>query len=57
MTPIVSIVVPTSTAPTLLAYASGLLTDPGLLAVIAVVVGVPFGFYVLRKVIALIPKR
>jgi ABC-type glycerol-3-phosphate transport system permease component len=57
MSPIVSLVVPTSTAPTLLAYASGLLTDPGVLAVVAVVVGVPFGFYIIKKLISLIPKK
>ena len=57
MTPLVSLVVPTSTAPNLLAYANGLLQDPGLLTVLLVVVGVPFGFYIIKKVIALVPKK
>ena len=57
MTPIVTLTVPTSTAPTLLAYANGLLQDPGLLAVLLVVVGIPFGFYIIKKVISLIPKK
>lgn len=54
MTPL--FVIPTSTAPNLLANVSQLLADPGTLAVIVVAVGVPFGFYVLHQLIGLVPK-
>lgn len=57
MSPIVTLTIPTTTAPQLLAYANGLLQDPGLLAVLLVVVGIPFGFYIIKKVISLIPKK
>lgn len=49
--------IPTSTAANLMAQASGVFTDPGMLSVILVVVGVPFGFYLAKKIISLIPKR
>lgn len=51
------ITVPTSTATTLLANVSSQIQDPGTLAVLAVVVGIPFAFYVIKKLIALVPKR
>jgi hypothetical protein len=45
-----------STTPTdLLAYASGLFTD--LWLVIALAIGIPLAFYVIKKVIGLMPKR
>ena len=49
--------VPTSTATALTAAVSDTLSDPGMLAVIGVVVGIPFAFYVIRKLISLVPKR
>jgi len=48
---------PTTTAITLLANVTSTIADPGLLAVIGVAIGVPFAFYVIKNVIALIPKR
>jgi hypothetical protein len=48
--------IPTSTASTLLASVGDVVSDPGMLAILAVVLGVPFAFYVIKKVKALIPK-
>jgi hypothetical protein len=39
----------------MLAYVGNIFTDAGLL--IWVAIGLPLGFYVIKKVIALIPKR
>jgi len=52
---VTSFSVPTSTAPTLMAYASGLLANPGFLAIIALIIGVPFAFWAIDKLIALVP--
>ena len=46
---------PTSTAPTLMAYAGGLLADPGTLALFAMIVGVPLGFVLISYLIPLAP--
>jgi hypothetical protein len=46
---------PTSTAPTLMAYAGGLLTDPGTMLLFAMIVGVPLGFVFIRYLISLVP--
>lgn len=48
--------VPTSTASTLLANVTSQFSDTGTLAVVAIAAGVPLAFYVIRKVIGLIPK-
>ena len=49
------ITLPASTTDSLFAYAGGLFSD--LWVLIAVAIGVPLGFYVIKKVIALIPKK
>lgn len=49
--------IPTSTSASLTANVTSLLADPGLLAVVLIVAGVPFGFYVIKKLIGLIPKK
>ena len=49
--------IPTSTADSLVANAISVVKDPGMLLLLLVVVGVPFGFYVIKKLISLIPKR
>jgi len=49
--------IPTTTASTLLASVNDTIADPGMLTLLGVIVGVPFAFYVIKKVIALIPKR
>jgi len=41
----------------MLGYAAGLFQDPGTLALLMVIVGIPFGFYIIKKVISLVPKR
>jgi hypothetical protein len=53
----VNFTIPTSTAGSLVANAISVVQDPGMLAVLLVVVGVPFGFYLIKKIISLIPKR
>jgi hypothetical protein len=51
-----SIITLASTTPTdLLAYAGTLFTD--LWLIIAVAVGIPLAFYIIKKAISLIPKR
>lgn len=52
-----SYIIPTSTAGSLVANAVSLITDPGTLAVLLVCGGVPFGFWLAKKLIGLIPKR
>lgn len=49
--------VPTSTAGLLTANISSLLSDTGTLSLIALSAGIPLAFYVIKKLIALIPKR
>lgn len=49
------ITIASSTPTELLAYASGLFTDLWLL--IAIAIGLPLAFYVIKKVIGLMPKR
>lgn len=48
------ITLPEGAATSSLAYAGQLFTDLWLL--VAIAVGVPLGFYVIRRIIALIPK-
>jgi hypothetical protein len=48
------VALPTSTATDLLASTGTLFTD--LWVIIALAVGIPLAFYVIRKVIALVPK-
>jgi len=48
------ITIPSSTPSDLLAYAGSLFTD--LWLVIAVAIGVPLAFYVIRQIIGLVPK-
>ena len=48
---------PTSTASALVANVSSLISDPGLLTLLVLVVAIPFGFYVIKKIISIIPKR
>lgn len=49
--------VPTSTASLITANVSSLFADTGLLTVVALVAGIPLAFYVIKKLIALVPKR
>jgi hypothetical protein len=49
--------VPTSTASQLTANISSQVSDPGTLTLLALVAGIPLAFYVIKKLIALIPKR
>jgi hypothetical protein len=48
--------VPSSTASTLLANVSSQFADTGTLAVVALAAGIPLAFYVIRRLIGLIPK-
>jgi len=48
--------IPTSTASTLLANLTSQVADSGTLLVLGVAAGVPFAFYVIRRIIGLIPK-
>jgi hypothetical protein len=52
-----AITVSTSTAPTLLANVSAALGDPGMEKVIGLAAGVFIAFYVMRKLIELIPRK
>jgi len=51
------ITVPTSTPTDLTANLNDQITDTGTLAIIVLVAAIPLFFYVVRKLIALIPKR
>ena len=51
------VALPTSTITDLLANVSAQVTDTGTLALVVGVIAIPFAFYFLKKVIALIPKR
>jgi hypothetical protein len=46
--------IPTTTPTDLMAYVGGIFSDVWL--VVALAIGVPLAFYVIRKVIALVPK-
>jgi hypothetical protein len=52
-----TITVPTSTASQLTANVGSQFGDTGTLYVVLVAAGIPLAFYVIKKVIALIPKR
>jgi len=45
-----------STATGLMANVSDFVTDSGIMTIVLVVVAIPLAFYVIRKLIALIPK-
>lgn len=45
--------IPTSMATTTLAYFTGFLSDPGMVLVYALVIGLPLGFYVMRNLMSL----
>ena len=47
---------PTTTATDLVAYVSNLVADAGTFSVILLAGGVPFAFYVVGRLIGLIPK-
>jgi hypothetical protein len=49
--------VPSSTVTTLLANVTSQISDAGTLAVVCLAAGIPFAFYVIKKLIALIPKK
>lgn len=48
--------VPTSTASTFLANVSSQIADVGTLAVVGLAAGIPLAFYVIRRLIGLVPK-
>ena len=48
--------IPTSTASSLTANISSQLSDPGTLLVVALAAGIPLAFYVIKRLIGLIPK-
>jgi len=48
--------VASGTAGQITANLSSQLADPGTLVIVALVAGIPLAFYVLRRVIALVPK-
>jgi len=52
-----ALTIPTSTVDSLLAQASSQISDPGTLLVIVLALGIPFAFYVIRKLIGLVPKK
>lgn len=49
--------VASGTAAAFTANISSQLTDPGTLAVVAIAAGIPLAFYVIKKLIGLLPKR
>jgi hypothetical protein len=48
--------VATSTGPSLLANVSSQLTDAGTLVVLAIAAGIPLAFYVIKRLIGIVPK-
>jgi hypothetical protein len=50
------ITVPTSTPTDLSASMSSQITDPGFLAIVILVAAIPLTFYVVKRLIGLIPK-
>jgi hypothetical protein len=51
------VTVPTSTAQNALAFVGSQIQDPGTLLVVLLAVGVPLTFYVIHRLIGLIPGR
>ena len=49
--------VPTSTVTSLLANVGSQISDTGTLALVVGVVAIPFAFYVIKKLIGIIPKK
>jgi hypothetical protein len=52
----IALAVPTSTVATLASYVSGQFADTGTLLVIGLAGGIPLAFYVIKRLIGLIPK-
>lgn len=50
------VVVPSSTVASLQTVAAGQISDSGTLLIVVLAAGVPFAFYVIHKLIGLIPK-
>ena len=50
------ITVATGTAAIFLANAASTISDPGVLEVVALAVGIPLAFYVLHQLMGLVPK-
>ena len=55
-TNLMGITLATGTAAMFLANAASTVTDPGLLEVVALAVGIPLAFYILHQLIGLVPK-
>lgn len=51
-----AIVVPTSTASSMLASVGNIITDPGVLAIVVVAVSLPLFFWFVHQMIGLLPK-
>jgi hypothetical protein len=47
--------VPSSTVASVVASVSGVLADPGLLGILVLVIGIPFGFWAIKQIIGLFP--
>jgi hypothetical protein len=50
------IVIATGTAAMFLANAASTVSDPGVLEIVALAVGIPLAFYILHQLIGLVPK-
>lgn len=50
-------IVPTSTASYFTANIASQLADPGTLLVVGLAAGIPLAFYVIKKLIGLVPKK
>jgi hypothetical protein len=50
------VALPSSTAPDALAFVGGQIADPGTYLLILLVVGVPFAFYLVKKIRGVVPK-
>lgn len=48
--------VPTSTASMITANVSSLFADTGLLTIVALVAGIPLAFYIIKRLLSLVPK-
>lgn len=52
-----AIVIPTSTIASVFTTIGDQLSDTGTLLILVAVIGIPFGFWFLKKVIGLFPKK
>jgi uncharacterized membrane protein len=50
------VTIPATLGTSFLANVGSQITDPGTLAVIAIVIGLPLAFWVIKRVIGLVPK-